>query len=79
MQEVDKMKKLFLTIALMFTASFPVFAGMKHEHSMPMSKMEDMKHQMDTLEVNADGFAVSFDIMTHKDYQKMMKAMKMEK
>ena len=71
------MKKLFLAIGLMVTTSFPVSAEKKHEHSMPMSKMEDMKHQMDTLEVNADGFAVSFDIMTHKDYQKMMKAMKM--
>ena len=77
MQEVDKMKKLFLAIALMFAASFPVFAGMKHEHSMPMSRMEDMKHQMDTLETKADEFDLSLDIMTHKDYQKMMKVMKM--
>ena len=50
------MKKLFLAFALMFAASFPVFAEMKHEHSMPMSKMEDMKHQMDTLETKADEF-----------------------
>ena len=76
------MKKLFLAIALMFTASFPVFAGMEHEHSsshsMPMSKMEDMKHQKDTIETKFDGFNVSLDIMTHKDYQKVMKVMKME-
>ncbi len=72
------MKKLFLAIALMFTASFPIFAEMKHEHSMPMSKMEDMKHEMDTIETKIDGLDVSLDIMTHKDYQKMMKVMKME-
>jgi len=71
------MKKLFLAIALIFSASFPVFAGMKYEHSMPMSRMEDMKHQMDTLETKADEFDLSLDIMTHKDYQKMMKVMKM--
>ena len=75
------MKKMFLAITLISVTSIPAFAGMQHEHSghsMQTAKMEDMKHQMDTLEVNADGFAVSFDIMTHKDYQKMMKAMKME-
>lgn len=72
------MKKLFLAIALMVTASFPVLAGMKHEHSMPMTKMEDMKHEMDTLETKIDGYDISLDIMTHKDYQKMMKVMKME-
>ena len=71
------MKKLFLAIALMFTALFPVSAEMKHEHSMPMSKMEDMKHQMDTIEEKIDGFDVSFGIMTHKGYQNMMKVMKM--
>ena len=72
------MKKLFLAIALTTAAAFPVSAEMKHEHSMPMSKMDDMKHQMDTLEEKIDGFDVSFDIMTHKDYQKMMTAMKMD-
>lgn len=66
------MKKLFLPITLAtIAASFPVFGEMKHEHSMPMSKME-------ALETKADGFDISFDIMTHKDYQKMMKRMKME-
>ena len=76
------MKKLFLTIALTTAAAFPAFAGMEHEHSsshsMQTAKMEDMKHQMDTLEAKIGGFDVSLDIMTHKDYQKMMKVMKME-
>lgn len=71
------MKKLFLTIALMVTASFPALAGMQHDHSS-MVKVEDMSHKMETLETKADGFDVSFDIMPHKDYQKMMKEMKME-
>lgn len=76
------MKKLFLAIALTTAATFPVYAAMDHDHSsshsMQTAKMEDMKHQMDTLETRIDGFDVSLDIMTHRDYQKMMKVMKMD-
>lgn len=71
------MKKLFLTIALTTAVAFPVLAGMQHEHSS-MAKTEDLSHKMETLETKADGFDVSFDIMTHKDYQNMMKVMKMD-
>lgn len=70
------MKKLFLAIALTTAAAFPALAGMQHDHSS-MAKAEDMSHKMETLETKADGFDVSFDIITHKDYQNMMKVMKM--
>lgn len=74
------MKKLFLAIALTTAAAFPVSAAMDHDHSSShksMSKKEDMSHKMETLEAKIGGYDVSLDIMTHKDYQKMMKAMKM--
>lgn len=77
------MKKLFAAvIATAFLGSAGSVAFAEMDHSMgskgPMAKMEDMKHQMDTLEAKIDGFDVSFDFMTHNDYQKMMKMMKME-
>lgn len=71
------MKKVLLAIAMGIIINSPAMAEMKHDHGS-MAKMEGMKHQMDTLEAKADGFDLSLDIMTHKDYQKMMKAMKMD-
>lgn len=72
------MKKLFLAIALTTATALPAISGMQHDRSMPMSKMEDMKHEMDTIETKIGRLDVTLDIMTHKDYQKMMKVMKME-
>ena len=75
------MKKLFSAIAIVTMASSPVFGAMDHDHSssysMHAAKKEDMSHKMETLEAKVGGYDVSLDIMTHKDYQKMMKAMKM--
>src|SRR3972149_517292 len=75
------MKKMFLAITLISVTSIPAFAGMQHEHSghsMQTAKMEDMKHQTETFETKIGGYGISLDIMTHRDYQNMMKAMKME-
>lgn len=71
-----------LLIALMLAVfSFPAMAEMQHDHSsqsMQMARMEGMKHQLTTQCARIDDFDLCFDIMPHKDYQKMMEDMKME-
>lgn len=58
------MKKLFLTIGIFAALLFPAFADMGHKMATQCAKIDD--------------FDLCFDIMPHKDYQKMMKEMKME-
>ena len=70
------MEKVLLAIAAGIIINSPAMAEMKRNHGST-AKMEDVKHQMETLEAKADGFDVSFDISTHNEYQMMMKAMKM--
>lgn len=58
------MKKLFLTIGILAALLFPAFAEMGHKTATQCAMI--------------DNFDLCFDIMPHKDYQKMMKGMKME-